>query len=322
MRVTAGIDLGGTKVQGVVVDDSGEVVGQARGKTPVKGGRDAVVDVITEVVMAAAKDAKVAADKLAGVGVGSPGRVEGYPGTVYGAANLPGFDEAVPLGELLRRALPVDRVVIDNDVNVSAMAEHRLGGGRGFDDLLVVFVGSGVGAGVILGGQLRRGAHGAAGEIGHMVVVLDGDLCPCGRRGCVEAYAGRVAMERVARAAAAAGRPTELLAIQQRAGRPRMTSGVFAAALEAGDALAHELIDHAIRALAAGIASAVNLLDVQAVLIGGGLGDKLGEGFVRRVETAMAPHLFVRPSPLKVVTSSLGDLAGALGASLLIDRGT
>jgi glucokinase len=322
MRVAAGVDLGGTKVQGVVVDDGGEVLGQARAKTPVKGGPNSVVDVIAEVVRAAAKDAKVGADKLAGVGVGSPGRVEGYPGTVHGAANLPGFGDAVPLGTLLGQALPVERVVVDNDVNVSAMAEHRLGGGQGFDDLLVVFVGSGVGAGVILGGELRRGAHGAAGEIGHTVVVLDGELCPCGRRGCVEAYAGRVALERAARAAAAAGRPTELLAIQERAGRPRMTSGVFATALEAGDPLAHELIEGAVRALGAGIASAVNLLDVQAVLVGGGLGDKLGEGFVRRVETAMAPHLFVRPSPLKVVTSSLGDLAGALGASLLIDRAT
>jgi glucokinase len=171
---------------------------------------------------------------------------------------------------------------------------------------------------VILGWQLRRGAHGAAGELGHMVVVRDGALCPCGRRGCVEAYAGRVALERAARAAAAAGRPTQLLAIQQRLGRPRMTSGVFATALEAGDPLAHELIEGAVQALGAGVASAVNLLDVQAVLVGGGLGDKLGDGFVRRVETAMVPHLFVQPSPLQVVSPTLGDLAGALGAALLV----
>jgi len=318
MRTTVGVDLGGTKVQGVVIDDDASVLGQARTRTPTKGGPDAVVEAIADVVKAAVKDAKVAPEKLVGVGVGSPGRVEGEPGTVHGAANLPGFDDPVPLGKLVARELQLDDVVVDNDVNASALAEHRLGGGRAFDDLLVVFVGSGVGAGLILDGQLRRGPHGAAGEIGHMVVVRDGELCPCGRRGCVEAYAGRVALERVARAAAAAGRPTELLAIQQRAGRPRMTSGVFATALEAGDPLAHELIEGAVRALGAGIASAVNLLDVQAVLIGGGLGDRLGEGFVRRVETAMVPHLFVRPSPLQVVTSALGDLAGALGAALLV----
>ena len=293
MRPAVGVDLGGTKVQGVVIDDDASVLGQARTRTPTKGGPDAVVEAIADVVKAAAKDAKVSVEKLAGVGVGSPGRVEGEPGTVHGAANLPGFDDPVPLGKLVARELQLDDVVVDNDVNASALAEHRLGGGRAFDDLLVVFVGSGVGAGLILDGQLRRGPHGAAGEIGHMVVVRDGELCPCGR-------------------------PTELLAIQQRAGRPRMTSGVFATALEAGDPLAHELIEGAVKALGAGIASAVNLLDVQAVLIGGGLGDRLGDGFVRRVETAMAPHLFVRPSPLQVVTSTLGDLAGALGAAQLV----
>jgi glucokinase len=151
-----------------------------------------------------------------------------------------------------------------------------------------------------------------------MVVVEGGELCPCGRRGCMEAYAGRNAMERQARAAAAAGRPTELLAIQQRQRRPRMTSGVFKTALDAGDPLAHELIERAVQALAAAIASSVNLVDVQAVLIGGGLGDKLGEPFVRRIETAMVPHLFLRPSPLKVLLGSLGDYAGATGAALLL----
>jgi len=322
MRAAAGIDLGGTKVQGVVVDDEGKLLGQARGRTPVKGGPDAVVDVIADVVKAAAKDAKVASRELDGVGVGTPGLVDGAVGTVQGAANLPGFDQPVPLASLVGRALGVGRVVVDNDVNVSTVAEHRLGAGQGFDDLLVVFVGSGVGGGLVLGGRLHQGAHGAAGEIGHLVVTQDGELCPCGRRGCLEAYAGRVALERAARAAAAAGRPTALLAIQERSGRPRMTSGVFADALDSGDPLTHELIERAVQALGTAIASAVNLLDVEAVLIGGGLGDKLGEPFVRRVQTAMVPHLFMAPSPVKVLTSALGDLAGAVGASLLVHQHT
>jgi glucokinase len=318
MRAAAGVDLGGTKVQGVVVDDKGNLLGQARGRTPVKGGPEAVVDVIVDVVKTAAKDAKLSSGKLEGVGVGTPGLVDAAAGTVHGAANLPGFEEPVPLGGLIGRALDVDRVVVDNDVNVGTVAEHRLGAGQGFDDLLVVFVGSGVGGGLVLGGRLHQGAHGAAGEIGHTVVVQGGEVCPCGRRGCLEAYAGRVALERAARVAAAAGRPTELLAIQERSGRPRMTSGVFADALDAGDPLAHELIEGAVQALGTAIASAVNLLDVEAVLIGGGLGDKLGEPFVHRVQTAMIPHLFLRPSPVKVVTAALGDLSGAMGASLLV----
>jgi glucokinase len=317
---TAGVDLGGTKVQGVVVDGDGVRVGEARGKTPVEGGPAAVVAEIASVVKAAAKQAKVAPGKLAGIGIGSPGRVDQVTGDLYGAANLPGFRDPVPLGTMVGDALGVRRVVVGNDVVAATLAEHRLGAGRGFDDLLTVFAGSGVGGALVLGGELRGGAHGAAGEIGHVVVVDGGELCPCGRRGCMEAYAGRVALERAARAAAAAGRPTELLAIQRRLRRPRMSSGVWKAALDAGDPLAHELIDRAVEALGAAIASAVNLVDVQAVLIGGGLGDKLGEPFVRRVSTAMIPHLFLAPDQLEVRLGELGDYAGALGATLLVSE--
>ena len=318
---TAGVDLGGTKVQGVIVDGDGTRVGEARGKTPVEGGPAAVVAEIAGVVKAAAKSAKVPVGKLAGVGIGSPGRVDQATGDLYGAANLPGFMQPVPLGSMVGDALGVKRVAVGNDVVVATLAEHRLGAGRGFDDLLVVFVGSGVGGALVLGGKLWAGAHGIAGEIGHVVVVDGGELCPCGRRGCMEAYAGRVALERAARAAAASGRPTELLAIQQRRRRPRMTSGVWKAALDAGDPLAHELIDRAVEALGAAIASAVNLVDVEAVIIGGGLGDKLGEPFVRRIETAMTPHLFLAPSQLVVRLGELGDYAGAMGAALLLDGG-
>jgi glucokinase len=318
---TAGVDLGGTKVQGVIVGDDGARLGEARGKTPVEGGPAAVVAEIVGVVKAAAKDAKVAPGKLAGVGIGSPGRVDPDTGELFGAANLPGFGDPVPLGAMVADALGIKRVVVDNDVVVATLAEHRLGAGRGFDDLLTVFAGSGVGGALVLGGELRAGAHGAAGEIGHVVVVDGGELCPCGRRGCMEAYAGRVAMERAARAAAAAGRPTELLAIQQRLRRPRMSSGVWKTALDAGDPLAHELVDRAVEALGAAIASAVNLVDVQAVLIGGGMGDKLGEPFVRRIETAMIPHLFLPPSQVVVRLGELGDYAGAMGAALLLSEG-
>jgi glucokinase len=320
MPATAGVDLGGTKVLAVVADRKGKVLGESKRATPAVGGPAAVVQEICSAVDTAARAAKVPVGKLAGIGVGSPGAVSAASGTVQGAANLPGFERPVPLAALVGEALGVKRVRLDNDVNVGTVAEHQFGAGRGFDNLLVVFSGSGVGGGLVLGGRLHPGAHGAAGEIGHMVVVEGGEVCPCGRRGCLEAYAGRVAMERTARAAAAAGRRTELLAIQERRSRTRMTSGVFAEALALGDPLAHELVERAVQALATAIASAVNLVDVEAVLIGGGLGDRLGEPFVRRVQTAMAPHLFVRPSPVEVLPCALGDLAGALGAALLIQQ--
>src|SRR3954451_353727 len=230
MSATAGIDLGGTKVQAVVLDELGEGIGQGRNPTPTKGGPSDVIDAITSAVKDAMKSAKA---DVNGVGIGSPGAVDPATRYVTRRANLPGFGEPVPLRDLVGEALGLGQVRIDNDVNVGTLAEHRLGAGRGLDDLLAVFAGSGVGGGVILGGELRRGDHGSAGEIGHVVVRMGGDLCSCGRRGCMEAYAGRVAIERKARAAMEVGRPSLLPAIMRDRGRARMTSGVLAAALEA-----------------------------------------------------------------------------------------
>jgi glucokinase len=312
MSATVGIDLGGTKVQAAVLDDEGQVIGQGRTRTPTKGGPPDVVEAIGAAVKDALKSAKV---DVGAVGIGTPGAVDPDSGHVTGAANLPGFGEPVPLRDLVRDALGASSVRIDNDVNVGTLAEHRLGAGRGLDDLLAVFAGSGVGGGVILGGELRRGDHGSAGEIGHVVVQMGGDLCSCGRRGCMEAYAGRVSIERKARAAMEVGRPSLLPGIMRERGRARMTSGVLAAALDAGDDLTHELVDAAVAALGAGIASAVNVLDVQAVILGGGLGEKLGDPFTRRVEGAMRPSLFVQA--VEVRSATLGDLGGAIGAALL-----
>ncbi len=289
----AGIDLGGTKIQGVVVDQEGRPLARAVASTPTSGGPRSVVEQVAAVAREVAANAGVAIDELDGVGVGSPGRVEMAAGIAADAGNLSGFDRPVPLA-------------------------HRLGAGRGLDDLLAVFAGTGVGGALVLDGRLRRGFRSAAGEIGHAVVVAGGEECPCGRRGCTEAYVGRAPMERAVRAAAAAGRATALPAIQQRLGRARLTTDVLAEGLALGDALAAELVERAARALGTAIASASNLLDVQGVLLGGGLTDGLGEPFVRRVEAETAPHLFADEPPLEIRVTALGDLAGAVGAALLV----
>ena len=153
-----------------------------------------------------------------------------------------------------------------------------------------------------------------------MVVKMDGRRCACGRRGCMEAYAGRLGMERRARKLHEDGRETRLFEIMEKRGRDRLTSGVWARALEAEDPVATELIDEAIKALGAGIASAMNLLDVEAVTIGGGMGVRLGEPYVDRIRSAMHPHLFVDTDPPAVHLAALGDLGGAIGASLLVKR--
>jgi glucokinase len=154
-----------------------------------------------------------------------------------------------------------------------------------------------------------------------MVVELDGARRCSGRKGCVEAYAGRAAMERHAQKLAEKGHKTKLFDIMQEHGRTRLTSGVWARALEHGDELAMQILDRAVAALGAGIASAQNLLDVEAVIIGGGLGVRLGDPFVKRIAEAMQPHLFADSNPPHVHVAALGDLGGAIGASLLVRDG-
>ena len=313
-EVRAGVDLGGTKIQAVVVDSGNAVLGQARLPTPTAGGPANVVAAMAEAVAEASREAGVETSALAGVGVGSPGVVDSAAGTVSEARNLPGWEGTFPLAATLADLVHAP-VSVANDVRVAVRAEVKLGAGRPFSSLLGVFWGTGVGGGVVLDGRIWDG-RGAAGEIGHMVVKRDGAHCTCGRRGCMEAYAGRAAMELRARKLVEHGEHTSLFEIMEHRGRTRLTAGVWARALEHGDAMAVALIDRAVEALGAGIASAVNLLDVEAVVIGGGLGTRLGEPYAKRIEHAMTPHLFVDERPPAVCLAALGDLGGAIGAAL------
>ena len=257
----------------------------------------------------------VETDSLVGVGVGSPGAVNAREGVVESARNLSGWEGAFALGPALESALGT-RVALGNDVQVGIEAEFALGAGSEFSSLLGVFWGTGVGGGLVLEGRPWLG-RGAAGEIGHMVVERGGARCPCGRLGCMEAYAGRAAMEARARELVEQGEQTDLFAIMEERGRTRLQSGIWARALKRGDPMAVALIDRAIKALGAGIASAVNLLDVEAVVIGGGLGTRLGPPYAERIERAMAPHLFVDERPPAVAVATLGDRGWAIGAALL-----
>ncbi|HEX2015734.1 MAG TPA: ROK family protein [Solirubrobacteraceae bacterium] len=319
MGARGGIDLGGTKIQAVIVAEDNSVLGSARRPTPTTGGPADVAKAMTDALTEGAEQAGLAIGDLQGVGVGSPGTIDSSAGTVSGASNLPAWSGTYSLGPELARALGVE-VHLGNDVQVATEAEFELGAGRPFQSLLGVFWGTGVGGGLILEGR-RWVGRGAAGEIGHMVVKKDGARCPCGRRGCLEAYAGRAAMELRARHEIEHGASDGLLRIMRSRDRTRLTSGVWERALKAEDSLAIKLIDRAIEALGAGIASAVNLLDVEAVIIGGGLGVRFGAPFSERIAAAMRPHLFVDEHPPAVRVAELGDLGGAIGAALLATQG-
>jgi glucokinase len=314
-KLHGGVDLGGTKIQTVVLAADGEVRGEAREQTPTTGGPEAVSAAIASTVREAARAVGVETAGLAAVGVGSPGDVDESAGTVTQARNLPDWDGAFPLGGRLSEELGT-RVAVANDVRAATQAEVELGAGRPYRSLLGVFWGTGVGGGIVLDGRPWLGG-GAAGEIGHTVVKIGGRRCGCGRRGCLEAYAGRASMEHKARRLVDQGEHTELFEIMRKRGRTRLTSGVWARALERKDEMATHLIHQAVEALGAGIGSAVNLLDVEAVIIGGGLGTRLGEPYVDRIREAMTPHLFLDSRPPAVHLTALGDLGGAIGAALV-----
>jgi glucokinase len=313
----AGVDLGGTKIDVLIVEREREVRGRVRRPTPTEGGAAAVVAAIARTVADAADAAAVRVDQLTGVGVGSPGAVDTAAGTVGFNSNLAGgWTDPYPVAEELVRRVGT-RVRVGNDVAAAAAAELELGAGRGLPSFLAVWWGTGLGGSVVLAGRRWEG-NGAAGELGHTVVKLRGRICPCGRRGCAEAYAGRAAMEARARQLHQRGQPTKLFDLMRKANRDRLTSGVWERALREDDRLAHELIDDAYDAIAAATASVVNLLDIDGIVLGGGLGTRFGTNATERIRAKMRPHIFNPTRDPPVRPAELGDDGGAIGAALLV----
>jgi glucokinase len=312
--VKAGVDLGGTKIQAVVTGGGETIIGEARRETPREGGAGAVLAEIASAVREAAAAARLAVSDLDGVGVGAPGNVDTISGTVEQVSNIDGWLEPYDLGPALADDLGIPAAV-GNDVTVAVDAERLYGAGRPYDSFLGVFWGTGVGAGIVLNGRTVTG-RGSAGEIGHVCAKAGGRRCGCGLRGCVEAYAGRGALEARARIEAKK-RKTVLFDLMNERGRDRLTSGIWLRALEVGDEVAVDLLEQAVQALGVGIGSAVTLLDVEAVVVGGGLGERLGPVWLEKIEQAAACHTFFDDAPA-YVPAELGDHAGAIGASLLV----
>ncbi len=312
-----GIDLGGTKIQALVLDADHTVLGRSRAETPREGGPQAVLDALGATMDAALADAGATAGELAGIGVGTPGAVDVVAGTVANARNLPDWIDPFPLAAQLSRRLADVPVRLGNDVNVAIEGEYRLGAGRGHDAVLGVWWGTGVGGGLVLRGEMWHG-RGYAGEFGHQVIRRGGDLCGCGNRGCVEAYAGRKMMEAWVREKQARGHHTQLFKIMEKRGRDRLTSGVWWRAVRDEDVLALHAVERALKALGAGIASAVNLLDLSVVVVGGGMGDRFFSSHGAQLGQHVHENLFRAGDPPALVAAELGDDGGAVGASLLV----
>ena len=307
-----GIDIGGTKVAGGVVDAHGSVLRRARRDTPHRSTsprvvEDTIVSVVDELLSGDFAD-------VAAVGIGAAGFVAADRATVVFAPHLSWRNE--PLREALRSRVSVP-VFVDNDANAAVWAEHRFGAGRGESHLVMVNLGTGIGGGIVLDGRVIRGRFGIAGEFGHMQVVPDGIRCECGNRGCWEQYASGNALVREARALISAGSPVVSDLFERVGGRPEdLTGPLVTEAAREGDPLARELLSEIGRWLGIGMADLAAALDPGTFVIGGGVSaagdlllDPAREAF-RRQLTGRG----YRPEAA-IVSAQLGNEAGLVGAA-------
>lgn len=311
-----GIDLGGTSMTAVALDGRGRILASRKRSTCPDLGPEGVTRRIAATVHRLLKDLGRNSKRVQGIGIGAPGTVDPEEGVVLYAPNLGWQDH--PLAKMLSRLLRLP-VTLDNDVNAGAVGEHALGSGQGAGNLVAIFVGTGIGGGIILNNRLYHGSHGGAGEVGHIKVLADGPLCGCGRKGCAEGLASRTAMERDMRKAVDSGRASLVPDIMARMGRERMTSRVIQEALREGDPLMREILQRAQRCLGLLVASLVNLLDPDCVVIGGGIADRLKDEFLEPIRETAARHILRAPhlEPVRIVPSRLGDHAGSVGAAVI-----
>jgi len=313
--IIVGVDMGGTSLRALVVDGKDKVLAEEKMPTNPSQKATRLVAGVAALVERAVHAAKLTRSDLRAVSVGAPGTID-WHGVVLRAPNLGWKD--VPLGQQLKARLGVP-VVVDNDVNAGVLGEHALGAGSGVQEMAGIFVGTGIGGAIIARGRLYKGSSGAAGEIGHTVLMVDGPRCSCGHRGCAEALASRTAMERDVRAAIKAGRPSAVSAIMKARHKQRMTSSVIHAALNQKDAVMREVMERAQHYLGILVANVVNLLDPERVVIGGGIAERMGEDFVAPIRTTACEY-FLRQADarrVKILPGTLGDNAGALGAVVL-----
>ncbi len=314
------IDLGGTKALAGLVEPDGTV--RSRVWLPSRDlvGRPAeLLDRLAEGAVQAADEAGVAFAAVGAIGVCVPGPLDRSRSVVAMAPNLGWLNLAVR-AEMERR-LPTKHIFIENDVRAAALGEHVLGAGRGHNSMLAVFVGSGVGGGIVIGGKLYHGEHGGAGEIGHMTIRSAGPRCGCGRSGCFEAMAARDAVTRYVIQDVRRGRATVLSEILN--GKlDALTSRDLAHAIARDDAVAIRAARRSARYTGLAVGSVVNLLDPAVVVLGGGIAEALGQRYVDwATEIARRQTLASEARAVPIVASRLGNDAGLLGVALTAHQG-
>lgn len=314
-----GVDLGGTKVLASIVDvTSGEVVASVRKRTKAEKGQDAISRRTLDIVKEVLSEAEVTdGDDIVAIGVGAAGQIDRQAGVILDAPNLGvrNLDLKELLGDEFHKP-----VSIGNDVEVATIGELHYGSGQGYNNFVCVFVGTGIGGGIVQNGRMYTGLTGTAGEIGHVPIDAGGRICGCGNRGCLEAYASRTAITRAIMAEIHHGRKSVLAdeaELQLKQGETIIRSGLLAGAIKQNDALTIEIVTEAADYLGYGLATIINFYNPECVILGGGVIEAIDLLFERASSRALNVALSQPARRTKIVRTRLGDFSGVVGAACL-----
>jgi len=311
-KVYAGIDLGGTKILALLLDEQGDVVYRSETATQAHEGAEAVIGRMVGLI----KDSLTSERELASIGVATAGTLNAREGIVAYAANL-GWND-IPLGKRLEEEFGVP-VSLENDANAAAYGEWAAGAGKGTQNCVYVTVSTGIGAGIVSSGRLIRGRDNSAGELGHITVDMNGPRCTCGNVGCLELYASGTAIARNA-GKLAAEYPEKAAALLGKAGGAALTSRHVAEAAAEGDELSQRVLREAGQALGNGMVTIIHVMNPEVVVIGGGAAN-IGAALFDPMHEAIADHcISSMAAGVRFVSPTLGKEAGAVGAALLVGQ--
>ena len=314
-----GIDLGGTKVLAAVISGDGQIMSRARAKTKAWRDDEGVFQTIAQTGRLAVEQAGIELSQLRAVGIGAPGPLDPDTGYIIESSNMK--FKNFPLGPRLAEEFNCPAIV-DNDVNAGTYGEFRRGAARGSNEVLGMFVGTGIGGGLIINGALYHGASKNAGEVGHIVVKAGGPRCGCGARGCLEALASRTAMTRDIRRSIERGKKTVVRDLLKRE-TDSLSGNDLRKAYDAGDELVIKTLHRAAKFTGIGIGSLVNVLAPEIVVLGGGVIEAMTDDFITRIDrSARRVAVDFATKDLKIVRAELGDDAGVLGAAMLAREAT
>ena len=315
-KYSVGVDLGGTKILIALVDrNTGEVIGHIKKKTKKQKGSENIIKKLVEGIEELFAESKVSLNDISSIGVGAAGQIDRENGIIIGAPNLDCFDLNIKQVLIKHFNLPV---FVGNDVEIAALGEQKFGAGKGCSDFVCIFVGTGVGSCIVKNDRIIYGATGTAGEIGHIIVDLNGRQCACGAHGCLEAYASRSAIETRIEGALKKGRKSVIQNYLEPG--KSITSSMIQKSIEREDELVLQCVTEASEYLSGGIASVINFINPQLIILGGGLIEAVDYFYQKTIKKARAKSLPVPASKIEFKKAALGDYSGVIGAAFLEER--